>query len=701
MKKLFFLMLGLALILDTGYSQAPQSFKYQTVVRNSTGDPIPDQVVKFRISILKGSESGMAIYSEIHSITTNDFGLATLNIGNGSAPSSNFSEIAWADDLWFLRTELDPAGGTAYQLMGTTQLLSVPFALYSNKTNTNAKFVVKGTEELGPDSALFEVKDRNGLTVFAVYEDGAVLYVKDGAKGGRGGFSVGGRQPGKAYVIEDILQVTPDSVRIYINDNTLGKGGRGGFTVGGRTPSKAPGHEFLRVTPDSVRINLNPSSGKGASNGFIVTQNNAGVSKDIMRMSYLNTQINTTDTVNYFMVGNTKNGVQANLIDLNTNNYFIGHESGKNIVKVKAGLNFPDPAQYNLFIGYQAGKSATSAQNNLLFGYQSGMNLTSGVNNIFQGYQAGYHTTGGAWNMLFGYQAGYSNVNGLSNIFIGDMSGYNHVNGHNNLFLGKETGYYDTLSYNCVYLGSYAGNKTVNGNGNTYVGVSAGAGISHIASEGNTYLGATAGFANSDSYNTFIGNEAGIYNQVGSRNVYIGYAAGRRTNGSKNIIIGNKANYKNGATADNFTNVVAIGDSLTITSSNEVRLGNASSNALYSQGAYASTTTLAPNLYVNPSGRIMRSTTTIPTGTGNMIQATVTLNLPSIGAYSSYTATFAVTGATTTSSVMISPQSGLTDGLIIAYARVWSAGSVEVKFYNATGTAIDVGSMAYYITVVD
>jgi hypothetical protein len=115
-------------------AQAPQSFKYQAVARDSGGNLLTNQPVTFRISILQGSAGGASVYAETHPVTTNDFGLAYLNIGTGTPVSGNFTTIVWGANTYYIKVELDPLGGSAYQLMGTSQLLSVPYALYAKNS---------------------------------------------------------------------------------------------------------------------------------------------------------------------------------------------------------------------------------------------------------------------------------------------------------------------------------------------------------------------------------------------------------------------------------------------------------------------------------------------------------------------------------------------------------------------------------------
>jgi len=121
-------------------AQSPQAFKYQTVVRDNTGEILVDQAVRFRNSIRKDSINGDWVYIETHLDTTNQFGLVTLEIGNGTATSGVFEDIDWGDGLYFLRIRMDATGGTNFLTMGTTQLMSVPYAIYSETTGDTSRW---------------------------------------------------------------------------------------------------------------------------------------------------------------------------------------------------------------------------------------------------------------------------------------------------------------------------------------------------------------------------------------------------------------------------------------------------------------------------------------------------------------------------------------------------------------------------------
>jgi uncharacterized protein (TIGR02145 family) len=129
----------LTLVMCNGiFAQSPDAFKYQAVARDASGNILANTAVSFRISILSGSVTGTVVYTETHTGTTNSFGLVDLEIGKGTNPIGTFSGIAWGDNTYFVKVEMDPAGGTTFQDMGTSQLLSVPYALHAKDAATKA-----------------------------------------------------------------------------------------------------------------------------------------------------------------------------------------------------------------------------------------------------------------------------------------------------------------------------------------------------------------------------------------------------------------------------------------------------------------------------------------------------------------------------------------------------------------------------------
>lgn len=125
------LALAVAFLLClTGFAQ-PQFFKYQTVVRDGAGDLIQNKPVGFKMSIRSNFPFGTIVYQETHSVTTNEFGLAIFNIGQGFPIIGTFNSVNWKESVFYLETELDINDGSGFVVMGVSQMASVPFALHS------------------------------------------------------------------------------------------------------------------------------------------------------------------------------------------------------------------------------------------------------------------------------------------------------------------------------------------------------------------------------------------------------------------------------------------------------------------------------------------------------------------------------------------------------------------------------------------
>jgi uncharacterized protein (TIGR02145 family) len=114
-------------------AQVPQKMSYQTVIRDAGGSLVTNKQVGMRIAILEGSLPGTVVYQETQTPVTNANGLVTLEIGG----SAGFDSIHWSNGLHFIKTETDPSGGTSYSITGTSQLLSVPYAFFAEKTENS------------------------------------------------------------------------------------------------------------------------------------------------------------------------------------------------------------------------------------------------------------------------------------------------------------------------------------------------------------------------------------------------------------------------------------------------------------------------------------------------------------------------------------------------------------------------------------
>jgi hypothetical protein len=137
MKKIISLLAFVAIAL-TSFAQAPEGFKYQAVVRDAGNTVLTNQAVGIRMTIQQSSIGGSTVYSETFSPTTNANGIVNLEIGSGTVLSGTFANIDWSAGPYFIETAVDNTGGTNYIIMGTSQLMSVPYALYA-KTSGNGE----------------------------------------------------------------------------------------------------------------------------------------------------------------------------------------------------------------------------------------------------------------------------------------------------------------------------------------------------------------------------------------------------------------------------------------------------------------------------------------------------------------------------------------------------------------------------------
>ncbi len=175
--KIKILLLLLVVSATSILAQAPKKMSYQAVIRNTAGILVVNNDVGLKISILKGSVSGTVVFEETHATFSNANGLVSIEIGSGNVISGDFGQISWGNDSYFLKTETDPNGGSNYTILGTNQLLSVPYALYAEKTKnpgkptiyiegdiTNEEAAAKLAEELGPNTESIYIQNTTVLT---------------------------------------------------------------------------------------------------------------------------------------------------------------------------------------------------------------------------------------------------------------------------------------------------------------------------------------------------------------------------------------------------------------------------------------------------------------------------------------------------------------------------------------------------------
>ena len=439
MKKLYTLLASFLITLAL-FAQAPEKMSYQAVVRDANNALIMNQAVGMRIQILQGSVSGTTVYEETQTPTSNDNGLVTLEIGTGTIVSGMFGTIDWSTGPYFIKTETDPNGATNYTISGTSQLMSVPYALYAKTSGNGA-----GPQGLQGDTGLtgpVGPSGANGINGFSAYESAlaadstiglesqwlASLNGADGVDGNDGtNGAVGAQGPAGTNGIDGTNG----------NDGATGPAGADG-TNGVDGTNGNDGADGATGAPGL--------DGVAGATGLQGATGNAGSIDDLTDGS---------DGLGTFNVFLGENSGISNLVG-GSYNVGLGNSALRN---VSTGTK-------NTALGHKALNATTTSHDNTGLGREALMNNQTGKqntavgagsllkndtdNNTAIGYGSMYNTTSGGGNVALGMNTLTTNETGANNVVIGLEAGY-QTTGSNNVFIGSRAGYFETGS-NKLYI---------------------------------------------------------------------------------------------------------------------------------------------------------------------------------------------------------------------------------------------------------
>jgi hypothetical protein len=456
-------------------AQSPEKFNYQAVVRDASGNVLASQSVNFRMSILQGSVDGAAVYVETHTTTSNAHGQVTLSIGSGSPVSGTFTGISWAGSSHFLKTEMDAAGGTSYVLMGTTQLLSVPYALYAKTsgsgisladTDVDTKIQVEETSD--EDIIRFDVA---GAEKFKVDATGLVLPQTTGS-------STGVIYKGPESFIHNYKPSANDGYNTFIGINA------GNFAMmSGDYPWKASkntalghsclnsnttGYENTAVGCSSLLSNTigysNTALGNGSLQSNTVGNFNVSIGSSSLSLNTTGDENTALGNVSLFFntIGSRNTAVGTGSLMNNTTaseNVAIGNGSLGTQSYNNSGNNWNSR---NTAIGsealYSNETTSTSAGiNNVAIGYRAGFGSegSNGFNNIFIGYQAGDNVSSGSSNIILGYDIDLPLASGNSQMVLGNANTLYGDLQNNRIGIGT------TTPHAPLQFGNYTGNRKI------------------------------------------------------------------------------------------------------------------------------------------------------------------------------------------------------------------------------------------------
>jgi trimeric autotransporter adhesin len=242
MKKYFSMLLFVMAVTIT-MAQSPQKFNYQGVARDNTGKELNNKSIGIRLNLHYLSGGGTVVYQEKHTVTTSNLGLFTVKVGAGTVLSGTFASINWADGPYYIEVEMDPAGGTSYTSMGTSQLISVPYALYAANAGIAMKagtgITIKG------DSIINSAPDR---TVKLTGTGGANI------TGTYPNFNINAPANQTLKYSNDSLYISNGNSVIVKSDRTLALTPSGSITITGSYPN-------FTIGSSSSSINLIPAGG--------------------------------------------------------------------------------------------------------------------------------------------------------------------------------------------------------------------------------------------------------------------------------------------------------------------------------------------------------------------------------------------------------------------------------------------------------
>lgn len=369
------------MLYQSAWSQTPQAFKYQTVVRNIDGSLMADTSIHFQFSILENDIEGDSVYVERHLLVTSSLGLIQVQIGAGNVVSGSFENIDWGSSEYFLKTELKFSENEEFVFVGVSQLLSVPYALFAeNVANADEDWSVSGDEIMNANSGNVAIGLTNPEEKLHVSGN---IKTEDTLKF-KGFTNPDENNPGQILIGQKDIKIG------YQNDNF------GNILIGNSLYGK---------TVFDIELTGNGNIGIGTD---VFNETTTGYSNVCIGM-YTGYNLST---------GN--------------NNVFIGPSAGEH----------SETGTFNVCLGNQTG-NGRNGDRNIFMGDRAGYAWNgSGNDNIMMGYYTGFKFNSTNSNNIFlGAYAGYD-VNSSYNVYIGPYGTGRSAEGENNIFLGRDVGQY-------------------------------------------------------------------------------------------------------------------------------------------------------------------------------------------------------------------------------------------------------------------
>lgn len=613
-------------------AQVPQGMNYQSILRDANGKPLSQQSIAIRFSILQGGATGRVIFSEEHRTATNAFGLTNVLIGYGFPIQSRLNQVDWSQGPYYLKTEIDPNGGSVYELTSVSPLISVPYAFYAEKTNLKAGSGIELKDNIlrAFDSSAqneLQVLDLTGLTLSLSKGGGSVTLPTGADQWGTQVVQTASRLTGNG-TLNLPLDIQLESIESqHIRNGSLEKedlaagvvkdylAGQGIDLSGGvitNTGDLSDQNELQQLSYDLASRTLSLSKGNSISfpansssrisdsdnNTYIETEKTAnenairfGISGDewmILKSNPYNSPILHFEGPgsNLFIGRDAGLSNDGKTFPLGFGNAFIGQFSGvynysgsRNSALGTYALWGNVMGNENVAIGYESLLLGENGTRNTALGFRSMMNFMKGNNNVAIGPQTLMNTDGGSINIAIGSASQAFSKNRNAIIAIGDSSLYFNGNGVSdvnkaveNMAIGSKAMYSNTAGSENIAIGNQSMYANETGDRNTGIGVASL--FSNRSGNFNTGVGFHALFANeTGNSNVAMGNNSLSANLDGEGNIAIGSTAMfGNLNGNMNTAVGFGALFSNSSGTFN----VALGSNALATNStgiNNVAVG--------------------------------------------------------------------------------------------------------------------------------
>ncbi len=405
-------------------AQAPLGFNYQGVALTNAGTPVASKKIALKISLIESQQLGTVRFQEVHNVNTDAYGQFSVIIGNGQIITGKMSDVLWSQYPYYMKVELDLDGGTSFVFVGTSQLLSVPYALYANNAGAASISVDSVKNELATIKLSLK-----GDSIVLSNNRGSVLIPKIDSIS-KIASQIAGIKAGTLKYIKDSTTKLPNG--ISIGYNALNNFDSTAFNSSNIAIGQSAGVALTKLK-SSISNADNILIGQNAAASINGTSTNIGAYQNIMIGNGAGQSTNTLASQNVVIgheAAKNSNGTIGTQTSVFNNNIAIGARSLKSAII----------SQSNVSIGADNMNATTQANRNTMIG-SNAVNKYNGDDNVIIGAEMLYDTSSnGSKNVIIGSIVA-KNIRGSKNIILGYKAAYDtsFLNTNNKLIIANDS----------------------------------------------------------------------------------------------------------------------------------------------------------------------------------------------------------------------------------------------------------------------